>query len=80
MPDFRAVDDLTLIARTSRIDLGIRRVGHQLRDFELHLKPETYAQLAELTEPFERLDHERAFQWLDESGDARLLLSPSGWW
>ena len=77
---FNALGNLRLTLRASQEDLGIQRVPGQLRGFELLLTPETFADLAELTLPFEQAEQSVAFQWLDERGEINLLLSPSGWW
>lgn len=48
--------------------------------FECVLTPESWANVAGLIEPFCEPGAFNGFQWLDETSDISLLLSPKGLW
>jgi len=79
-PIFNLSGGLCLTLRTHREDLGIRRPSDRSRAFELLLTPETFADLAAFTLPFEQEEQTVAFQWLVERGEVNLLLSTNGRW
>jgi hypothetical protein len=68
---------LALVAGAS--DHGVVRMAAS-NQFECVLTPASWANVAELIEPFCKPGAPNGFQWLDETSDISLLLSPDGLW
>jgi len=58
------------------IDKGISWLNYN--NFECLLTIDNWSIVADLVVPF--LDDTKGYQWLDETGEISLLLSPSGEW
>lgn len=67
---------LALVAGGS--DHGVVRMA--ANQFECVLTPASWANVAGLIEPFCEPGVSNSFQWLDETSDISLLLSPDGLW
>jgi hypothetical protein len=70
-----AASELRLLFRMADRNIGIRRTPPR---FECALSRHTWSNIEGLIEPFLRDDS--GFQWLDESGEVALLLSPRRTW
>jgi hypothetical protein len=68
---------LALVAGGS--DHGVVRMEAS-NQFECVLTPASWANVAGLIEPFCEPGASNGFQWLDETSDILLLLSPDGLW
>jgi hypothetical protein len=68
---------LALVAGGS--DHGVVKVA-TANQFECVLTPASWANVAGLIEPFCEPGSSNGFQWLDETSDISLLLSPNGLW
>jgi hypothetical protein len=68
---------LALVASTS--DKGVVTMN-KFSQFECILTRASWANVAGLIEPFCEPGLPNRFQWLDETSDISLLLSPSGLW
>jgi hypothetical protein len=69
--------DVRLSLRVGRRDIGI--VDSMAADLAWVLRPTTWLQISELLEPFTAPGVD-GFQWLDDTGAARLLISRTGKW
>lgn len=70
-----ASSDLCLVLRAADRNVGIRLTPPR---FECALRRVSWSTIEGLVEPFRR--GSSGFQWLDESGEVALLLSPQGTW
>jgi len=73
LPDFQPVDECRLFARINSEDKGVHQVDGST--FECLLMPETWENLAELTDPFVERHEGGRHQWLDETSEISLLIS-----
>jgi hypothetical protein len=71
------VDGCQLTLRVGWRDVGIADEGPQ---FECVLTTEGWLDAAFFTQPFCEVMNTGKYQWLNESGEVSLLLSPSGRW
>ncbi len=67
--------DARLMLRVADRNVGIRRDPPA---FECLLRRSSWSNIEGLIEPF--LSGASGFQWLDDSGEVALLLSPTGTW
>lgn len=67
--------ELTLQAGERNIGILQSNVPH----LTCVLRPSTWRQVADLLEPFTEPD-QRGYQWLDETGQVKLLISRTGEW
>jgi hypothetical protein len=75
--DIEPVGGCRLVARAGERDRGvIRQAGN---GYEWVLTPGTWDNVAGLIEPF-CSPGAAGYQWLHQSGDVRVLLSPTGDW
>jgi hypothetical protein len=69
--------DVILVLISGDRDIGVEDTKG--RTFECILRPVVWRQVAELLEPFKAPD-QSGYQWLNETGQVRLLISRSGEW
>jgi hypothetical protein len=74
-----SVDGRKLTLVTNRSDHGVVRTRPS-NQFECILTRTSWTHIAGLIEPFCGPGVANGFQWLDETSDISLLLSPSGSW
>jgi hypothetical protein len=67
--------EVSLVLRVTERDIGIRMTPPS---FECLLRRWRWSNIEGLIEPF--LSGTSGFQWLDDSGEVSLLLSPGGTW
>jgi hypothetical protein len=81
LPGFSSVAECRLFASHSEVDRGVTMIQSP-NEFECVLSAESWENIVGLLEPF--CDSERmpgmSFQYLDESGDTRLLISTERAW
>jgi hypothetical protein len=81
LPGFEAIDQCQVLAVADLEDIGARETD--LPDmFEWTLRPESWAHVADLIEPFCALTGETGtrFQYLDEIGTISILISTNRRW
>ena len=78
---FFSIDGCQLFGSVAGSDTGLRMVESS-GIFECALRPETWAEVVGLLEPFSRAPETSSttFQYLDEHGDIRLLISTERAW
>lgn len=69
--------EVTLTLKASGRDSGI--LAGAGSHFTCALRPETWRSIVGLLKPFTEPE-QSGFQWLDESGEVRLLISNTGQW
>ena len=81
LPGFSAVDGCELFASHFPTDVGVKMIQSPNR-FECFLRPQSLENIVGLLEPFCRSENVSAtsFQYLDASGDAKLLISTERAW
>lgn len=81
LPGFSSVDGCRLFASRSEADRGVTMIQSP-KQFDCFLRAESWENIVGLLEPF--CNSERTlgirFQYLDESGDTRLLISTERAW
>ena len=81
LPGFVSVDGCQLFASVARSDVGVKMVASPAV-FDCALRRETWAHVVGLLEPFFHAPEGPGtqFQYLDETGDVRLLISTKRAW
>jgi hypothetical protein len=69
--------EVHLTLQTGERDIGI--LDGRAPCLTCVLRPSAWRQVADLLEPFTEPD-QRGYQWLDETGDVKLLISRTGEW
>ena len=81
LPGFYGLDDCRLFASWGAADFGLKMIGSP-NEFEWSLRPQSWETVAGLLEPFGELEKvsAKSFQYLDERGEIRLLISTDRSW
>lgn len=79
LPIVESVDACRLVLSVGQKDEGVIPAPEPPA-FECRLTPYTWRQAAKLAEPFCQDARLGTHQWLDETSEVSLLLSPSGQW
>jgi hypothetical protein len=81
LPGFVSVDGCQLFGSIARSDVGVKMVASPAV-FDCALRPETWANVVGLLEPFSHPSKARGtqFQFLCDTGDVRLLISTKRAW
>jgi hypothetical protein len=77
--EITSVDGCKLVLVVSGSDHGVVRTETS-NEFECVLTQTSWANVAGLIEPFCEAGMSSGFQWLDQTSDISLLLSPDGLW
>jgi hypothetical protein len=81
LPGFSSIDGCQLFGSVTRSDLGLKMVASPAI-FDCLLRPETWDDMIGLLEPFSRATETTGarFQYLNQTGDVRLLISTERTW
>ena len=77
LPQVESVRNITLVFKTGEHNHGCNGAPP---DFECELTQTGWSNVEGLLEPFAASPSSGRYQWLDESGDVALLISPQGGW
>jgi hypothetical protein len=78
VPYLEPVSGCLLWLRIGKKDKGVLKTGDN--GFDWILTDEGWMGVVELARPFLEADHTNCFQWLDDRGEVRVLLSQDGGW
>jgi hypothetical protein len=76
LPGIEPVSGCRVTAKAGKWDRGVLAVGEYA--FDWVLTPSTWDNVAGLIEPF--CLQAGGYQWLEQTSDTRVLISPSGYW
>ena len=79
LPEIEMVDGCRITAQLSDTDWGVLPNAKESNSFVWMLKASTWDDIAGLIEPFRRSET-NGFQWLDQTSNISVLLSPRGTW
>jgi len=78
LEDIEMTEQCAVTLRVGAWDRGLRKMNGDDRKLECVLREETWGRLAELTDAFCDSEMRARAQWLDTSGQIKLLLSVDG--
>lgn len=76
--ELEAINECTVTLRVGAWDRGLRRLGGDETRFEWVLREDSWSRLADKTDPFCYSEMRARAEWLDQSGQVKLLLTVDG--